>query len=395
MPDCSILEAGIVALALPTDFTRIGSTVCASRQQLKLHFLRKSQPLATDYDKFLNKDTFHSCGQIWQCIALVIHQGPDPLNGEQQPCEHFYVLEHENTNSTILKYDNATGLSQLCISQLKAGDRICGILYRHATISSTWLHTRPPKRTSNIARGKDSKRAKNKFGQREVSTSKRKHATKRAIDVGNRKDVVGPVPLNMSELQAAYIPEKLCPPPNDATIPAEQLIAIEASLSQSSQADHLSSPASPIDHPMQSCESKPPYAVLSMFDGCGSSLDILIEKFGYRPKVCVLCERDETLRYLVAEKHGISVNVQWIHSLKGGIFLYANGVDLLFDDGARILREFVTLSDSCHVFVIGGSPCTDLTFAGQEHGRLGICGPDSVFFFYNASRALSAWYCPS
>ena len=36
LPDCSILEAGIVALALPTDFTRIGSTACASRQQLKL-----------------------------------------------------------------------------------------------------------------------------------------------------------------------------------------------------------------------------------------------------------------------------------------------------------------------------------------------------------------------
>ena len=244
---------------------------CSPCRLVWLHFLRKSQPLATDYDKFLNKNTFHSGGQIWQCIALVIHQGSDPLNGEQQPCEHFYVLEHENTNSTILKYDNATGLSQLCISQLKAGDRICGILYRHATISSTWLHTRPPKRTSNIACGKDSKRAKNKFGQREVNTSKRKHATKRAIDVGNRKDVVGPVPLNMSELQAAYIPEKLCPPPpNDATIPAEQLIAIEASLSQSSQADHLSSPASPFDHPMQSSESKPPYAVLSMFDGCGS-----------------------------------------------------------------------------------------------------------------------------
>ena len=189
-------------------------------------------------------------------------------------------------------------------------------------------------------RGKDSKRAKNKFGQRETNTPKRKLATKRAIDVGNRKDIVGPVPLNVNELQAAYIPEKLCPPPpSDATIPVEQLEAIEKSLSQSSQTDHIVSPASPLDQPMQSCESKPPYAVLSMFDGCGSSLDILIEKFGYRPKVCVLCERDEVLRYLVAEKHGISVNVQWIHSLKGGIFFYANDVDLLFDDGARILRE--------------------------------------------------------
>ena len=355
---------------------------CSPCRLVWLHFQRERQPLATDYEKFLDKDTFQSGGQIWQCIALVIHQGPDPLNGEQQPCEHFYVLEYENVSSATLKYDNATGLSQLSVSQIKAGDRICGILYRHATISSTWSHTRPPKRMPNIVRGKDSKRAKNKFGQREVSAPKRKQATKRAIDVGNRKDIIGPVPISVNELQAAYIPEKLCPPPpSDATIPAEQLKAVETSLSQSSQADHLASPASPFDQPMQRCESKPPYAVLSMFDGCGSSLDILIEKFGYRPKVCVLCERDETLRYLVAEKHGISVNVQWIHSLKGGIFLYANDVDILFDDGARILREFVTLSDCCHVFVIGGSPCTDLTYAGQEHGRLGICGPDSVFFF--------------
>ena len=81
-----------------------------------LHFQRANQPLATDYDKFLKKDTFQSGGQIWQCTASVIHQGPDPLNGEHQPCEHFYVLEHENANSTILKYDSATGLSQLSLT---------------------------------------------------------------------------------------------------------------------------------------------------------------------------------------------------------------------------------------------------------------------------------------
>lgn len=118
-----------------------------------------------------------------------------------------------------------------------------------------------------------------------------------------------------------------------------------------------------------------------MFDGCGSSLDILEDKFGYRPKVCILCERDETLRYLVAEKHGISVNAKWNYSAKGGAFLYANDVDLLFVDKARILQEFVALGESCHIFVIGGSPCTDLTYAGQDHGRAGICGPASILFF--------------
>ena len=61
---------------------------------------------------------------------------------------------------------------------------------------------------------------------------------------------------------------------------------------------------------------KSPYAILSMFDGCGSSVDIIEAKFGYRPKVCILCEKDETLRYLVGEKHGITVDQRWQHTME-------------------------------------------------------------------------------
>ena len=128
--------------------------------------------------------------------------------------------------------------------------------------------------------------------------------------------------------------------------------------------------------------SKPPYAILSMFDGCGSSVDIIESKIGYRPKACVLCEKDETLRYLVGEKYGISVDQIWQHSSKGGgAFYYAKDVDNLFVDNARLLREFTALCSDCHFFVIGGSPCTDLTYAGGDQGFLGICGPASVLFF--------------
>ena len=45
--------AGIVALALPTDFTRIGSTACASRQQLKLLICPKLR--ITAKEAFLNR----------------------------------------------------------------------------------------------------------------------------------------------------------------------------------------------------------------------------------------------------------------------------------------------------------------------------------------------------
>ena len=119
-----------------------------------------------------------------------------------------------------------------------------------------------------------------------------------------------------------------------------------------------------------------------MFDGCGSSVDIIESKIGYRPKACILCEKDETLRYLVGEKHGISVDQIWQHSSKGGgAFYYAKDVDNLFVDNARLLREFAALCSDCHLFVIGGSPCTDLTYAGGDQGFLGICGPASVLFF--------------
>ena len=139
---------------------------------------------------------------------------------------------------------------------------------------------------------------------------------------------------------------------------------------------------SPPKHATSSVTQKGPYAILSMFDGCGSSVDIIEAKFGYRPKACILCEKDETLRYLVGEKHGITVDQRWQHSLKGGgAFYYAKDVDTLFVDNARLLREFVALGSDCYFFIIGGSPCTDLTYAGEDHGHLGICGPASVLFF--------------
>ena len=63
LPDCCLLEAGIVALALPTDFNRIGSTVCASRQQLQTvdpsqtedHGVRSLPQV------YLSTGGFHSC----------------------------------------------------------------------------------------------------------------------------------------------------------------------------------------------------------------------------------------------------------------------------------------------------------------------------------------------
>ena len=47
------------------------------------------------------ENPFFAGGSSWQCISLVIHQGRDPLYGDHQPAEHFYVLEREGPKKQV------------------------------------------------------------------------------------------------------------------------------------------------------------------------------------------------------------------------------------------------------------------------------------------------------
>ena len=85
---------------------------CAASRLVWLQYLRESHPPANTYMNFLGKDSLFSGGCSWQCVALIIHQGHDPLNGEQQPAEHFYVLEMKdrkaNSCVTTMLWDYIT-----------------------------------------------------------------------------------------------------------------------------------------------------------------------------------------------------------------------------------------------------------------------------------------------
>ena len=64
LPDCCFLEAGIVALALPTDFNRIGSAACASCQQLQTVDLSQADVLE------ILGSAFAHCSQLQQlCLS--------------------------------------------------------------------------------------------------------------------------------------------------------------------------------------------------------------------------------------------------------------------------------------------------------------------------------------
>ena len=359
-------------------------------------------------------------------FSVVVHQGRDPLYGENQPADHFYVLENDGPKCNFVCYNNAVGLHHIDDTKIRSGDRICALLYRTTDIVTKWpiQCTLSIRRTQKNNVHKQDKGKRNKNGRR----SKVLLSSKKRTTLGKQPppDTETTIPR---AAQDTYVNESYGPPEDEIFIVSTETIDdIEEDFLQSQtmpqgtltkQQENSdpcrcsstapgapqrlgSSPSRPgpyttdnskggVDHDRAVLTtasssrdgevSKPPYAILSMFDGCGSSVDIIESKIGYRPKACILCEKDETLRYLVGEKHGISVDQLWQHSSKGGgAFYYAKDVDNLFVDNARLLREFAALCSDCHFFVIGGSPCTDLTYAGGDQGFLGICGPASVFF---------------
>ena len=121
--------------ASSSDFT---VKICATSRLVWLQYPRASHPQANTYASFLGKDPLFSGGCSWQCVALIIHQGNDPLNGEQQPAEHFYILENEGPKCKFLCYNNAVGLHYIDDAKIKDGDRICGFFFRAPDIATKW-----------------------------------------------------------------------------------------------------------------------------------------------------------------------------------------------------------------------------------------------------------------
>ena len=372
------------------------NTSAASRL-VWLQYIRESHPPANTYRNFLGKDSLFSSGYSWQCVALIIHQGHDPLNGDQQPAEHFYVLENEGPKSKFLCYNNAVGLHYIDDSKIREGDRICGFLFRTPDVATKWsgpctyavkkIKNPPARKLGFSKKFKTSGTGKNLQNPRKKGASN--DTTKKQDCLSNeRQTTLTPFVVKTSDVAAL---ETYGPPPDDSTtVPAETVQIIEDEISQFSEipqtvlttpsgggdpshcpslvvrSSQMHSPGMsrpgpytidpqhnggveaqtkpPPKHAAANVTQKGPYAILSMFDGCGSSVDIIETKFGYRPKACILCEKDETLRYLVGEKHGITVDQRWQHSLKGGgAFYYAKDVDNLFVDNARLLRELAAL----------------------------------------------------
>ena len=132
----------------------------------------------------------------------------------------------------------------------------------------------------------------------------------------------------------------------------------------------------------EACLVPTPYAVISLFDGCGSTFHIIKNAVGYAPKVFLAAEWDVTLRAIVADALGLSLDGYWRFNRFQSKSMYLSDVDDLFKDDALVVRQFLTLLPSnCRIFVVGGSPCTELTIGSSDRGLLGLSGPASCLFF--------------
>ena len=72
---------------------------------------------------------------------------------------------------------------------------------------------------------------------------------------------------------------------------------------------------------------------------------------------------------------------KWGYTVTGSACLYLKDVHQLADKDCLILRQLAALFPDRKWFIIGGSPCQDLTCAGYLHGLLGLVGARSRLFF--------------
>ena len=121
--------------------------------------------------------------------------------------------------------------------------------------------------------------------------------------------------------------------------------------------------------------------VLYLFDGVSSVVRILKQKLQQPPAAIILAELDEKLRSLVCAEFGYRADEQWGYTADGATCCYVRDVNTIIKNDCDLLRQVVSMRPNLKWFIVGGSPCQDLTYAGPSQGLLGLVGSQSRLFF--------------
>ena len=122
------------------------------------------------------------------------------------------------------------------------------------------------------------------------------------------------------------------------------------------------------------------YGLITLFDGCSSTHDLITEAVGSPPTVCIAAENDTEVRRYVAAKNKWNLNGEWFR--KGASYYkYLKDVDDLVNNQAAVLQQALALAPDIPYILIAGTPCQDLTTIGRQRGTLGLAGPRSIYFY--------------
>ena len=208
-----------------------------------------------------------------------------------------------------------------------------------------------------------------------------------------------PIPIDAAKfIQPALSSNEatMHPPPSPATkpkvhatfnLPDCDLTLEPAKPTPSLEPSNVLNDKFPLEDEIQIIEP-PKYALISLFDGCGTTLQVVTKQIGHPPSVFLCCEKDTTLRIIVAEQLGLDFDGNWCRSRRGPVSIYLDDVAKLFAEDSKVIREFCGFllhnqpAPILKVLAIAGSPCTELTWAEINKGILGVTGPNSSLFYY-------------
>ena len=142
------------------------------------------------------------------------------------------------------------------------------------------------------------------------------------------------------------------------------------------------------DHQSEIC------GAICLFDGTSTAIVNLERIIGYRPQVVISAEIIPIVRVIISDIHEYDVNgSKWCTDKQGSTTFYTKNVWSLLEADALMLRQMVGMlkrlqrkgkgeqaSKPPRIFLVGGSPCQNLTEFSDEAGALGVVGPQSVHF---------------
>ena len=341
----------------------------------------------------------------YQCSALIVCQTSD-----SSKCNHFYLIEDQKNNDFQV-FDNLKGCGWQKKDQV-ADAKVYGIVLRTQTKKSAHFKFDPTMYQLTELPSIANTTNKSKKKVKGICTRSYLHGISRSKQLqkrNNHEQASGKKSVPNARKNTS--PMQPCPQDRHGGSTANGNNSTDDSKRKSTEkfsGNHEErngkTSAKPQEAPIQSehpgkrakidvemqRESPARIGVISLFDGVSSVLPAITEVLGGQPAIFVGAECDQTLRHLVAEKHGFRLDGQWKKHLSGMSSIYIDDVRKLFADGCKILSQMISIAGhECKWIFISGSPCQDLTIAGPTQGVVGICGKQSSLFFY---VHLAIWY---